>query len=304
MLRKSQIWFSLLVLGFALQLHAEDKKTTQGKPVEVRFLDGGTMKLFLETDSYEFATPYGKLSVPVSDIRLIELGTRVPEEIAKQVEEAIANCGSPQFEIREKAVADLIKLGGKAFPALVRAKKSDDLEVRSRLDDVIEQIRATLNEAQADTRDFDVVHTGHSRISGTLNLKSIQATSSQFGTVEMKLTDVRDLRFEPSEEELDLAKVEAAPASLYDRIGQVGKVFIFKVTGNSTGSVWGTDTYTGDSSLATAAVHSGVVKHGQTGVVKVKIVDPPASFLGTTKNGVTTYPYGSFPGAFKVLKVK
>ena len=68
--------------------------------------------------------------------------------------------------------------------------------------------------------------------------------------------------------------------------------------------VWGTDTYTLDSTLALVAVHAGALKAGQSGVVKVTILGPQAAFKGSVKNGVRSNPYGTYPGSFKVEKVR
>ena len=80
---------------------------------------------------------------------------------------------------------------------------------------------------------------------------------------------------------------------------QVGKSFFFTVTGDTESDIWGTDVYTTDSILASAAVHAGKVRAGQTKVVKVTIVTPPAQFQGSTRHGVTSCDYGSFPGAYR-----
>ena len=61
-------------------------------------------------------------------------------------------------------------------------------------------------------------------------------------------------------------------------------------------AVRGTDTYTVESPLAVAAVHAGVLKAGQTGVVKVKMMGPQAAFQGSTRNGVTTNGFGPYVG--------
>ena len=53
--------------------------------------------------------------------------------------------------------------------------------------------------------------------------------------------------------------------------------------------------------LAMAAVHAGVLKVGQTGVVKVLIVAPPAAFAGSTRNGVTSNNYMAYPGAYQII---
>ncbi len=95
---------------------------------------------------------------------------------------------------------------------------------------------------------------------------------------------------------------EADPGSLATYQNQVGKRFVFRVTGSASGGLWGSDVYTGDSTLAVAAVHAGVLKVGETGTVKVRIVAPPPEFHGTTAHGVTSQPFGAFPGAYRILR--
>src|SRR5258708_5058385 len=63
-----------------------------------------------------------------------------------------------------------------------------------------------------------------------------------------------------------IAGAQPDPGSVGGLRGQNGKAFLFEVTGANNGSVWGTDVYTDDWSLATAAVHARVLQAGQTGV--------------------------------------
>ncbi len=90
------------------------------------------------------------------------------------------------------------------------------------------------------------------------------------------------------------------PGNLVDFRGQDGQTYYFSVTGSTQGSLWGTDVYTDDSSLATAAVHAGVLLEGQAGVVKVTIIVGLSSYDGTTRNGVTSMDYGAWYGSYKV----
>jgi hypothetical protein len=68
-----------------------------------------------------------------------------------------------------------------------------------------------------------------------------------------------------------------------------------------TGSVWGSDTYTTDSSICVAAVHAGATDVGG-GYVKVTTTAGQQSYKGTTKNGVTTSDWGPFDKSFTVAK--
>jgi hypothetical protein len=94
------------------------------------------------------------------------------------------------------------------------------------------------------------------------------------------------------------------PAELRGLEGQLGQSFSFEVTGNADGPLWGTDIYTSDSNLGTACVHSGILKVGQHGIVKVRIVKTPNNFQGTTRHGVTSSSYGAWKGAYQVEAFK
>ena len=82
----------------------------------------------------------------------------------------------------------------------------------------------------------------------------------------------------------------------------IGKMYAFKITGAANGTVWGTGTYTSDSAIAHAAVHAGLVKLGEAGVVKVRIVPALNAYEGSTKNGVTTSAYGPWSGSYEFVK--
>jgi hypothetical protein len=94
-----------------------------------------------------------------------------------------------------------------------------------------------------------------------------------------------------------------APQSMYGLCDQVGQTYYFRVQGDGAGSVWGTDVYTGDSYLPAAAVHAGAVKIGETRVVRVTVVQPLASYQGSTRNGITSHGWGMFESAYRVEAV-
>ena len=109
-------------------------------------------------------------------------------------------------------------------------------------------------------------------------------------------------------EEIKTGRIAGAmpdPGTLSNLARQVGQVFVFEVTGNPAGgTVWGSDIYTDDSSLAKAAVHAGILKAGEKGAVKVTIIAGQQSYTGSTRNGVTTSDYGPWSGSYKVEAVK
>src|SRR5262249_27034004 len=100
--------------------------------VEVRFTDGGVMKVKILDAEVPLKTPYGKLVIPIDQITEIECAWRLHQAVAKRIKSAIARLDSESSRDRDAASAELEKLGLKAYPALLQAEKSDVAEVRRR----------------------------------------------------------------------------------------------------------------------------------------------------------------------------
>ena len=98
--------------------------------------------------------------------------------------------------------------------------------------------------------------------------------------------------------------VPNAPNHMLSYRGQNGKVYTFKVTGSTNGRIWGGENniYTDDSIIATAAVHAGLVKAGQTGTIKVKILPGQSSYSSIKRNGVTSYKNNGYGGSYQLSK--
>jgi hypothetical protein len=83
---------------------------------------------------------------------------------------------------------------------------------------------------------------------------------------------------------------------------EVGKSFVIKCPANcAMGIVWGTGTYTTDSSLCMSAIHAGVIK-AEGGDVKVTIKAGLSESKGSDQNGVKSGAWGSYNTSFIVEK--
>jgi hypothetical protein len=80
--------------------------------------------------------------------------------------------------------------------------------------------------------------------------------------------------------------------------------FTIEVVGSSSGQVWGTGTYTDDSSIGAAAVHAGVLKPGERGLVRVTLVPGQAKYAGSLQNGIESSEYAAWPGSFRVERAR
>jgi hypothetical protein len=85
--------------------------------------------------------------------------------------------------------------------------------------------------------------------------------------------------------------------------GRTGSSFVVQVVGAAAGNVYGTGAYTDDSSIAAAAVHAGLLKPGELGLVRVTIDPAQDSYAGSERNGIKSQSYGKWEGTFRLQRV-
>ncbi|HEX5273458.1 MAG TPA: hypothetical protein VFW33_23335, partial [Gemmataceae bacterium] len=215
--------YALGLLGVALIVGGatvgQEKETKDAKeavaarpnayPVEVRFADDSSVKAALQDKSIEVTTRYGKLTVPVEEIRSIDLGMRVPPETAKRIEAAVAKLGSQVFAEREAASAALLELREQAYPAVQQAARSPDAEVSKRAKEVIKTLSETVPSDKLHPPQHDTIAAVDFTIVGHIDTATLKARTPYFGETTLKLAELRSLRWGPQEREAKLA-VDAA----------------------------------------------------------------------------------------------
>lgn len=286
----------------------EPPRAVPSVEAEVKCVDDSTLKIKLLDDKLDLGTKYGSLQIPVADIRRIDFAHRCPPDVIEKIAQAISKLGHPDFQTRERATADLKGLRERAYPYLLKAIKNDDPEISRRADEALKYILARVPAAQLESKEFDVVYTDDSRITGKLGANTLRVSTGQFGEQQLKLADMRSLKSGSGSGLDDVQSASPAPANLMTFQQQFGKELVFTVTGFTTGngqqaSLWGTDVYSLDSNLAAAAVHAGAARPGETAVVRVRIVQSPQQFVGSFRNGLTSTAYATYPaGAFEFIR--
>jgi hypothetical protein len=275
---------------------SEVSKPRAGVDVEVKYTDDSNMKLKLLDEKLELVTKHGVLLIAATDLRKIEFATRVPPEVAGKVAAAISKLNHPDFEVREAATEELREYRERAYPLLLKALKSEDAEVSRRAEEVVKFVRAKVPAALLEVREFDVVHTDESKNTGRLTAEYLRVNTYQYGELKLKLADTHSLRSGAAARAEDLTAAVPAPANMTGYANQPGKEFVFTVTGAAGGSLYGTDVYTTDSSFATAVVHAGMAKVGETVTVRVRILAAVPQFVSTTRHGITSSAYGPYAG--------
>jgi beta-lactamase regulating signal transducer with metallopeptidase domain len=89
------------------------------------------------------------------------------------------------------------------------------------------------------------------------------------------------------------------PGTLVEYAQGFGRLHLFRIAGAAAdGHVWGSDCYTHDSDLSTAAIHAGLLRQGQSGVVAVLMERGQPRFVGAMRNGVQSHDWDNTEGHY------
>jgi hypothetical protein len=302
-----------LALALSSPIAAQDEDGEEQQPrlpfepraVEILFTDGSNLRLHLADEPLELVTPHGKLKIPAEDVLRIEFAQRLSKEAQQQIDELMTQLRSEDEAMRAVAAEGLLLFGEKAWPALAKAAKSGEPAIATYAAEVLAQLRVELGNEATPARDDDVIQTPDTKIAGRIMNPTIKLETAQFGELAMNLADARSLRHQsyiPAEKEPTSEETLPDPGNLKAYEQRIDQTFSFMVTAATGGSVWGTDIYTTDTRLSTAAIHSGVLKEGETGVVRVKILPGQPSYPGSSRNGITSSTYGNYGGSYEIIQ--
>ena len=196
-------------LGTGVDASKPSKEEPKPPQVEVRFADGSTIRMTVLQESLDIQTRYGRLTVPIHEVRRLELGLHMPDGVHERIEAAIRKLGSTAFREREEATQDLIALGAYSYPAVCAAAKSADLEVAQRAAEVIKKLRERIPAEELRLNPQDRIQTAEFPIVGRLVSPTIKARNAYFGDVQLKLSELRSIRWMSGSGECEMV-VEAA----------------------------------------------------------------------------------------------
>jgi hypothetical protein len=194
------------------------------------------------------------------------------------------------LDAAERAVAAVRQRGEHAAAEIREVAERECAAIRARADGELAAVQQTT------TRELAPL------VRGLLDqLRALQQRYAREGLLDEALAiraRVRQLRG-------DVLGVRPDPGTLSEFTAvDAGRTVLVEVVGRTDGSLWGTDVYTTDSRLATVAVHAGLVREGERGLVRVTILDgADRTYVGSERNGVVSYDYGHYPAAFRIEKV-
>lgn len=184
-----------LVLAVLLALAADDKPVVPPQPAyECKFDDGSVVLVTLGESAVVTQTKFGKLTVPLGEVKKIQMGFRYPPGVEAKVRQAVEDLGSREFSTREAAHKTLVGLGEYAIPQVRAGTHSPVPEVAERCGVILKKITATLPDDLSDPPLDDVVTTDDMVIRGRILSDEFKATTKHFGAVTVKLIDLKELR--------------------------------------------------------------------------------------------------------------
>ena len=100
----------------------------------------------------------------------------------------------------------------------------------------------------------------------------------------------------------EVGVAEAWAADAREHRGKVGQDFQYACPPSGIpGAIWGTEIYTDDSSVCTAAVHDGMIDLDTGGTVTIEIQPGWPSYEASDQNGISSTAYPAWDGSFVFL---
>ncbi|MBI1830924.1 MAG: hypothetical protein HYR84_05670 [Planctomycetes bacterium] len=161
---------------------------------EVHFLNGSKVRMIVQSEKLEVSTAYGRLSVPIKDVRAIEFGLHFPEGLETKIDAAIKSLGNTDYREREKADKALMEMATYSYPAVIEAGQNSDSEVSKRAKDLVQRIRAKHPKKDLKVTIDDRVVTQHFTIVGRILTTTVKAKTEYFGEQEINIAKMRSLR--------------------------------------------------------------------------------------------------------------
>ncbi len=204
------------------------------------------------------------------------------DELPDDARELIARVERCVAEIRERADRQATEIRDEAERECTAIREQADIAVARIEQESTRELAPLVRELVESLRGMQERHTRDGKLDEALAIRA----------------RVRQLRS-------DLLGVRSDPGILTEFTAvDAGRVLLYEVVGRTEGSLWGTDVYTGDSRLATVAVHAGLLREGERGLIRVTLFDGDGqTFEGSTRHGILSYDYGVYPLAYRVERV-
>ncbi len=177
----------------------EDK----GPPVDpeiirLRLMDGSVISGKLSVSDIEVETQFGMLTVPVVEVRSFTPGLVHHPELGKKVYDLIDALGANDFDQRELAQKELVKLGTSVRVELEKRVGDPDAERRTRIKNILDEFDSQQSDDESEASGAagtpliqrDTVETSEFTAVGKIVTKTF-TVASLYGPLTVKLGDIR-----------------------------------------------------------------------------------------------------------------
>lgn len=185
-------------------------------PLRVTLMDGSIVAGKLSTPDLTIVTRFGTLKVPVDSIRSFAPGLKSHPDFDKKLASLINDLSAEGFADREKAQEQLLALGLPIKGELEKQLKTAEAEKEMRLSRILEDFESASEDASSETAALawipeDVIVTDGFTVVGRISTDSF-TVASPYGTLQLKLADVREARRAGVEPE-EIRKTVTVPGS-------------------------------------------------------------------------------------------
>ncbi|MDX1945045.1 MAG: hypothetical protein SFU86_06530 [Pirellulaceae bacterium] len=229
------------------------------KHIRLHLLDGSVISGDLSVSEITVDTAFGKLVVPVANIRSFTPGLdSYPKQIA-ELEKLVENLGSDDYKTREQSHKDLAAMGIKIQKELEKHAASENAEIKRHIGEILKEMEEAAEEQAEDEEGTaeqpwirqDTVVTTDFTVVGKVSPKEF-LIQSKYGPLNVLLADVKMGERESGAKEAFRRSVVVDGANIAQRnfksTGirvQAGDKIILKADGSVVMSPWGSNAATG-----------------------------------------------------------
>jgi len=120
--------------------------------------DGCLIKGVILQEKISVVTKYGPLEIPFSDIRRIDFGFHCEPRLENEIILCIKGLSSNDFKVRDHSTKRLVVIGSTAYPLVIKATKSADLECAQRATHIAKEIEGHSPPETLRLKEEDIVY--------------------------------------------------------------------------------------------------------------------------------------------------
>ena len=172
------------------------------KPPMFWMRDSTRLAGFPQVSELHVETAYGPLVIPISEVEHVRFALAADPEVAQEVAGYIEQLASEEFDLREEAEEKLREIGRPALEALEKATASEDEEVKTRAQKLLEEFEGEEEEPDEEEAhlaplegDEDEIKTRQFVVRGVVQEKAFEV-ETRYGELTFRRDDILSIVFQ------------------------------------------------------------------------------------------------------------